>query len=112
VEECRLQLIEIASARGLITYQDLARRLGYGAWNPKLSQYLDAIYTEEVIRHNRPNLSLVVVSAETGLGRYNSRGAPAGSVKVRPNNAQDVADYVYELKRVHDYWAGQAHPTA
>src|SRR3954454_19567146 len=83
--ECRAKLIEVATAGRTIYYSDLAEHLGFDRCNALIDQCRDAIYEEER-REHRPDLTLVVISKETGLGRFNSRGKPAKSVRV---NAKD-----------------------
>jgi hypothetical protein len=101
---CRNILVEVAKARRKITYGDLAKLLGVR--NQSLGRYLDPIYYEE-IRAGRPDLTLVVVYADTGFGRFNSRGEAARSVKVDPHNPDHVKGYKRELARVYKQWAGK-----
>jgi hypothetical protein len=51
-----------------------------------------------------PDLTLVVVYASTGYGRFNSRGGVAQSVRVDPKNSADVETYDADLKRVYLQW--------
>ena len=99
---CKTRLIAVARARETITYSALASFLGVA--NQSVGLYLNEIYAEEIaLRH--PDLTVVVVYAETGMGRYNSRGGPAQSVRVDPDNQSDVQAYRAELQRVYDHWA-------
>ena len=105
LNKCRKKLVEIAAARLRITYGELAKHLGVA--NQSLTPYLNAIYREEMAAE-RPDLTLVVVYSDTGLGRYNSRGGAAQSVKVDPENSDDVRAYEEHLSKVHDRWATKA----
>jgi hypothetical protein len=60
-----------ARARDTITYSALASFLGVA--NQSVGRYLNAIYEEEIAL-GHPDLTVVVVYSETGMGRYNSRG--------------------------------------
>jgi hypothetical protein len=99
---CRDKLIEVARQGSPITYGDLAAHLGIankGPWD-----MLDELYKEET-DVGRPDLTLVVAYSDTGLGRYDSEGGPARSVKVDPNNPDQVRAYGEALARVYEYWA-------
>jgi hypothetical protein len=101
---CRSKLIEVAKHRGTITYAELAAHLGIanqGPWG-----MLDDIYGEEIVA-GHPDLTLVVVYSQTGLGRYNSEGAHVRSVKVDPGDSNQVKAYREALARVYEYWARQ-----
>ncbi len=102
VDQCRTKLIEIARARGEITYGALAQLIHVA--NQSIGRYLNAIYEEEIAQH-RPDLTVVVVCPKTRMGRYNSRGGPAQSVIVNPDNEADVRAYAEELNRVYDKWS-------
>lgn len=102
VDRCRTKLIEVARSRGTINYGDLAKLLGVA--NQSVGPYLNAIYDDE-IAHGRPDLTVVAVYSDTGFGRYNSRGGPAQSVRVDPNNPADVRAYMDELDRVYKEWS-------
>jgi hypothetical protein len=113
-EECRQKLIEVARARDTIFYSALAQHLGVENRDPMLGRCLDEIYEQE-IRSGRPDLTLVVVSKETGFGRFNSQGKPARSVKVDGKNRDAVSAYIEELNRVYAFWASdtiRTEPTA
>ena len=97
-----MRLIAVARARGTIKYSALASFLGVA--NQSVGLYLNEIYAEQVAL-GYPDLTVVVVYAETGMGRYNSRGGPAQSIRVDPDKRSDVAAYRAELERVYDYWA-------
>ena len=101
-ERCKTRLIAVARARETITYSALASFLGVA--NQSVGLYLNEVYAEE-IPLGHPDLTVVVVYAGTGMGRYNSRGGPAQSVRVDPDNRSDVAKYRAELERVYDHWA-------
>ena len=101
-ERCRTKLIEVAKRGATITYGDLAAHLGIASRGPW--RMLDEIYREEWAA-GRQHLPLVVVYSDTGLGKYNSEGGPARSVKVDPENADQVRRYRADLKEVYDYWA-------
>jgi hypothetical protein len=98
LNKCRSKLVEVAAARSRITYGELAAHLGVA--NQSVGPYLNSIYREEVTAE-RPDLTLVVVYADTGFGRYNSGGGPAQSVKVDPQNLDDVKAYNEHLARVY-----------
>ena len=98
---CKTRLIAVARARGTITYSALADFLGVA--NQSVGLYLNEIYAEETAQ-GHPDLTVVVVYAETEMGRYNSRGGPAQSVRVDPSNPADVVAYKAELERVYDHW--------
>ncbi len=101
-DRCRKILIDTARARTTITYGQLAPQLGVA--NQSLGQYLDAIYAEEM-RAGRPDLGVVVVYADTGFGRFNSRGGPVRSVRVDPNDPESVRAYREELAKVYAQWS-------
>jgi hypothetical protein len=102
VDRCRAKLIEIARAQKTITYSDLAQLLEVA--NQSIGLYLNAIYKEEIAK-GRPDLTVVAVFQKTGMGRYNSKGGPAQSVVVDPNNSSDVKSYRDELRRVYKQWS-------
>jgi hypothetical protein len=102
VDSCRATLIEVARSKRTIPYSELAKVLGVA--NQSVGQYLNKIYKQEMAAC-RPDLTVVTVYAETGMGRYNSRGGPAQSVRVDPNNNEDVKAYKEELSRVYEQWS-------
>src|SRR6476619_8076073 len=102
MERCRDKLIEVARVRGTITYSDLARVLN--VVSQSVGVYLDPIYEEEIAQ-GCPDLTVVGVYSKTGMGRYNSRGRQVRSVKVDPNNDDDVRAYRNELNRVYEHWS-------
>jgi len=101
-DRCKARLIATARARDTITYSALANHLGVA--NQSVGNYLNMIYEEEIAQ-GHPDLTVVVVYLETGMGRYNSRGGQAQSVRVDPYNARDVQAYTAELERVYSHWA-------
>jgi hypothetical protein len=72
--------------------------------NQSVGLYLNPIYREEMAAR-RPDLTVVVVYADTGMGRYNSRGGPAQSVRVDPKKDADVRAYKDELTAVYKQWS-------
>jgi hypothetical protein len=100
-DRCKAKLIAVARANGTITYSALASQLGVA--NQSIGRYLNAIY-EERIAHGHPDLTVVVVYSKTGMGRFNSRGGPAQSIRVDPKNPSDVQAYKAELARVYGHW--------
>jgi hypothetical protein len=101
IDRFRDRLIATARARDTIPYNALAKHLGVA--NQSVGKYLNAIYEDEIAQ-GHPDLTVVVVYSETGMGRYNSRGGPAQSVRVDPNNPRDVQAYKSELDRVYGHW--------
>jgi hypothetical protein len=99
--KCKAELIAVARAGERITYSDLAKLLGVA--NQSVGRYLNAIYEEEIAL-GHPDLTVVVVYAETGMGRFNSRGGPAQSIRVDPTKQSDVQAYEAELARVYAHW--------
>src|ERR1700688_152060 len=99
---CKTRLIAVARARETIIYSALAGVLGVA--NQSVGLYLNEIYADEIAQ-GHPDLTVVAVYDKTGMVRYNSRGGPAQSVPVDPNNAADVAAYQAELERVYNHWA-------
>jgi DNA-binding XRE family transcriptional regulator len=102
VTRCRDRLIKVARAEGKITYSALAEFLGVA--NQSVGLYLNAVYEQEIAA-GHPDLTVVVVYADTDMGRYNSRGGPAQSVRVNPDNSADVQAYKDELNRVYKEWS-------
>lgn len=103
IEKCKNKLIEVARARDLITYGDLAAHVGVA--NQGIGTYLKSIYNEETRRLEHPDLTLVAVSAKTRFGRFNSKGRPAQSVTVDPDNPHDVRKYEEQLAKVCEHWS-------
>lgn len=101
LKKCRSKLIETAKARSKITYGVLAAHIG--ANNQALTPFLNAIYREEIAA-NRPDLTLVAVYAATNFGKYNSRGGAPQSVRVDPQNPEDVRIYNEQLAKVYECW--------
>jgi hypothetical protein len=100
------RLQEIARQGGTTYYSELAPLLGIDTSDPhfgvRIGRILDEVnYAEHAA--GRPLLSAVVIAKETGmpgegfftcardLGRYTGR--------------DDLAYWVEELRRVHDYWS-------
>jgi hypothetical protein len=100
-DRCKKRLIEVARRNGRIQYGVLASQLGVASQS--VGRYLNAIYDEETAL-GHPDLTLVVVYSETGMGRFNSKGGPAQSIRVNPNNKSDVKAYNAELARVYGHW--------
>jgi hypothetical protein len=98
---CKARLIAVARASKKIAYGELAKRLGVA--NQSVGRYLNAIYEEEIAL-GHPDLTLVAVYKNTNFGRFNSRGGPAQSIRVDPNNRNDVRAYEAELSRVYAHW--------
>ena len=101
VLRCRARLIDVAKKRSRIPYSDLAKYLRVA--NQSVGLYLNAIYKDE-IAVGRPDLTLVAVYADTGYGRYNSRGRQPQSIEVDPKNPSDVRAYAAELNKVYAEW--------
>jgi hypothetical protein len=101
---CRDKLIEVAKQGRTITYGELAAHLAIA--NQGSGRMLDAIYQKETAA-GHPDLTLVAVYSQTGLGRYNSEGKRARSVKVDPRNPDQVKAYREALARVYEYWSRQ-----
>ncbi len=100
VSRCRHKLAEVAAERSTITYSTMAEHLGVA--NQAVGKYLTAIYKRECEGTTNPDLTVVVVYADTGYGRYNSEGERVESVKVNPFNVYDVERYKDMLQRVYD----------
>jgi len=99
VTECRRKIAEVANKSATITYSELAGHLHVA--NQSVGKYLTEIYKRECEGTANPDLTTVVVYADTGYGRYNSEGEEAESVRVDPDNAEDVRRYKDMLRRVH-----------
>jgi hypothetical protein len=102
LNKCRKKLIETAAARTNITYSEMAAHLGIANQGP-WREFLNAIYREEM-SSQRPDLTLVLVYANTRYGRYCSLGNPEQSKRVDPNNEADVRAYDAERERVYKHW--------
>ena len=100
--KCRKKLEATARAGEVIVYSFLAKYLNV---NPRsgLKKYLNAIYVEET-QNNHPDLTTIVVSKTTGLGRFNSIPGPALSIAVDPKDRQQLIAYLGERQRVFDFW--------
>jgi hypothetical protein len=98
---CKARLIAAARASKTITYGALAKPLSIA--NQSVGRYLNAIYDEEITL-GHPDLTVVAVYAKTGMGRFNSRGDPAQSIRVDPKKPSDVRAYKSELARVYHHW--------
>jgi hypothetical protein len=101
LDKCRSKLREVARAGDRISYSSLAAHLGIESRGT--GPYLIAIYEEEM-KAGRPDITLVVVYAQTGFGRYNSHGGPATGTEVDPDNPADVRAYREQLAKVYEYW--------
>lgn len=99
--KCKTRLIAVARASSRVTYGELAKHVGVA--NQSVGRYLDAIYNEEIAL-GHPDVTLVAVYKDTGMGRFNSRGGPAKSIRVDPNKQSDVNNYQDELTQVYAYW--------
>jgi hypothetical protein len=95
------KLIAVARANGKFDYSVLANILGVA--NQSIGRYLNAIYEEEIAL-GHPDLTVAVVYSKTGMGRFNSRGGLAQSIRVDPKNPSDVQAYEAVLARVYAHW--------
>ena len=100
------KLKEVARAEALITYQDLGSLVGLDMQNAgdrvRIAQILDDINEEEVMIHNRPMLSSVVVRTDTaipGPGFFKC-ARKLGRYTIGP----DEMFYCEELRQVYDAW--------
>jgi hypothetical protein len=102
-KKCKARLIAVARASKpkTITYGALAKLLGVA--NQSVGRYLNPIYEEEIAL-GHPDLTVVVVYSKTGMGRFNSRGGPAQSIRVDPKNPSHRNAYDAELARVYAHW--------
>ena len=110
IATCRLELEELAKAGERLAYGGLMDCLGVerskdGARS--LKEYLDPIYEEEM-EAGRPDITLILHKAGSLFGQYHSGGARARSVKVDPNNQEQIENYKAELRKVYQEWGG--HP--
>lgn len=99
------ELKKVARDKKLITYTDLAKKVGLRANDPELWQLLDKINRQEH-KQGRPMLSAVVVQKEG-----DTYGAPGdGFFKLARDLSVFQGDYKYifwvsELNTVHNYWS-------
>jgi hypothetical protein len=100
------RLQEIARRGGTANYSELAPLLGIDTGNPyfgvRIGQLLDEVnYTEHAA--GRPLLSAAVIAKESGMpgaGFFTC----ARNLR-RYTGSDDLAYWVEELRRVHDYWS-------
>jgi hypothetical protein len=108
-DRCRSKLIEVAAARALIEFSDLAAYLGMiprGPWE----KMLDEIYEEER-KAGRPDLTLVAVYAPPKRHPpYLSLGGPTRSVEYEKKNPEHCTAWQTELEEVCKTWAMQRKP--
>jgi hypothetical protein len=102
VARCRERLIQVARARGTISYGELAQYLGVA--NQYVGGYLNVIYNELVIAQGSPDLTLLAVYSGTRYGRYNSRGEAAQSAAFDPNDPNQRALYDDDRECVYQHW--------
>jgi hypothetical protein len=100
-KKCKAKLVAVARASDTINYGELASLLRVA--NQSVGRYLNPIYEQETAL-GHPDLTLVAVYRKTKMGRFNSRGGRAQSVRVDPKNQRDVKAYKAELKRVYAHW--------
>jgi hypothetical protein len=100
-KKCKARLIAAARASKPISYAALAKSLHVA--NQSVGRYLNAIYEEETAL-GHPDLTVVAVYTKTGIGRFNSRGRPAQSIRVDPKKPSDRKTYDAELARVYAHW--------
>jgi hypothetical protein len=96
---CREKLVEVARQERTITYGELAAHIGIenqGPW-----AILDEIYNEETAAQ-RPDLTLLIVYADTGYPPFISRGGPARSVKFDPNKHLEA--WATELAKAYAFY--------
>jgi len=106
-------LTEVAAARLTVAYSELAESIGLDMSNPdhrfQMGEMLDEVNREEH-RAGRPMISAVVVHAQEGLpGAGFFECAPTLSMLTTGARQVELAFFVEELRRVHDYWAHKAH---
>lgn len=103
---CRERLIEVARQRQTITYGELAAHLGIenqGPWD-----MLDEIYDQDTAAKN-PDLTLLIVYADSGYPPYISRGGPARSVRFDPTKMAHLEAWAAELNHIYErYGRGQS----
>ncbi|HEX3655603.1 MAG TPA: hypothetical protein VHV55_07350 [Pirellulales bacterium] len=102
--KCKEKLRETAAGGDRITYGALGVHLGISA--QEVGPYLKEIYHEET-QAGRPDITLVVVYAKTGFGRFNTSGSGDTGVAVDPNNLDHVRAYKEQLAKVYEYWLGR-----
>jgi hypothetical protein len=96
--KCKARLIKVARRNGKIEYGVLAKHLRVA--NQSVGLYLNPICEEEIALWH-PDLTLVAAYKKTKMGRFNSRGGPAKSIRANPKNPSDKQAYEAELARVH-----------
>lgn len=104
-KKCRLKLIDMAQNGGRMTYNKMRVHLGLKP-KARLGNYLNRVYDCEVRCFGRPDITLVLHDG-SGFGKFNSRGAPPQSKKVKKNNRDDEREFKRELRRVYACWGGQ-----
>jgi hypothetical protein len=104
----RDRLVVAARNRQLIFYGELAKLIGIDTDNPHAAQVgkvLDRSNQDEVA-NGRPMLSALVVSKDTmlpGRGFFNL----GEQLRLTEHGEDEVGFAVRQIKRVHDYWAGE-----
>jgi hypothetical protein len=104
LEECRQILIGLARKKQVIYTDELAHLLDIDNLDAPLRMYLDPIYHAELAQ-GRPDLTQIVITRKTGLCFYHSHGLPARTIRVDPNDPENVAGAIAELNSVFEYWA-------
>jgi len=104
------RLTNVAAAQSTVPYSELAGFLGLEMSNPddriRLGAMLDEINHAEHVA-SRPMISAVVVHAQEGLpGAGFFECARELNVLKTRNRQEELAFFVGELRRVHDYWHG------
>lgn len=69
-----------------------------------MGPYLNDVYNDVVINQGLPDITLLVVYANTQFGLYNSGGEVAQTVKVDPNNSNQVSQYLSDREKVYSQW--------
>lgn len=106
-------LIDIAAAQSTVPYSDLGKIMGFDMSRPddrlRIGEMLDEINNSEH-KAGRPMISSVVVHSQEGLpGAGFFVCARELGVLTTKNRQDELAFFVGELRRVHDYWRGE-HP--
>ena len=107
------RLIDIAAAQSTAPYSDLADLLGLDMSSPddrlRIGEMLDEINHSEH-EAGRPMISSVVVHSQEGLpgAGFFVCARELGALTTR-NRQDELAFFVEELRRVHDYWGGSSH---
>jgi len=103
----RERLLEVARARELIYYSDLAEALGIETDNPyfaaPIGKILGRISKDEVAA-GRPMLSAVVVSKDTKLPGKGFFSLGQALEQTRPGE-EEVTFATRQVKLVHEYWS-------